>query len=213
MRRNSALALATVLLVACAHSVVRGEGLDGLTADDFGPIEYNADRLLIDGPRVVGFEGPRATIEFETSVPTPAAVIHFGPFTLAGGVRDALFRKAAGERLEPGETATTHRIDVDVSKLESSSYDLYYIEDGGGEVAYRVEVYDPRWGSSSLYDRRFRYTREGPRKTGEYAHAATMTFGPFIDLVGPDSFVVSWETDVPAHGAVILADTAFADPD
>ncbi len=213
MRRNSVLTPATVLLVAFAHAVACGEGLDGLTLDDFEPIEYNADRLLVEGPSVIGFEGPRAIIEFETSVPTPAAVIHFGPLTLAGDVREALFRKVAGEQLESGETATTHRIEVDVSKLESSSYDLHYIEDGGGEVAYRVEVYDPRWGSADLYDRRFRYTREGPRKTGEYALASTMTFGPFIDLVGPDSFVISWETDVPAHGAVILADTTFVDPD
>ncbi len=213
MRRNSVLTLATVLLVAFAHAVACGEGLDSLTPDDFEPIEYNADRLLVEGPSVIGFEGPRAIIEFETSVPTPAAVIHFGPLTLAGDVREALFRKVAGEQLESDETATTHRIEVDVSKLESSSYDLHYIEDGGGEVAYRVEVYDPRWGSADLYDRRFRYTREGPRKTGEYALASTMTFGPFIDLVGPDSFVISWETDVPAPGAVILADTTFADPD
>ncbi len=213
MRRNSVLTLATVLLVALAHAVACGEGLDGLTPDDFEPIEYNADRLLVEGPSVIGFEGPRAIIEFETSVPTPAAVIHFGPLTLAGDVREALFRKVAGEQLESGETATVHRIEVDVSKLESSSYDLHYIEDGGGEVAYRVEVYDPRWGSADLYDRRFRYTREGPRKTGEYALALTMTFGPFIDLVGPHSFVISWETDVPAPGAVILADTTFADPD
>jgi len=40
-----------------------------------------------------------------------------------------------------------------------------------------------------------------------------MTFGPFVDLVGPDSFVISWETDVPARGAVVLADTIFADPE
>ncbi len=229
MRRNSVLTLATVLLVVFAHAVACGEAVDSIasddlqgttahcfqdiTMDDFQPIEFNADRLLVKGPSVIGFEGPRAIIEFETSVPTPAAVIHFGPITLAGDVREALFRKVAGEELESSETATVHRIEVNVSRLESSSYDLHYIEDGGGEVAYRVEVYDPRWGSAGLYDRRFRYTREGPRKTGEYALALTMTFGPFIDLVGPDSFVISWETDVPAHGAVILADRTFADPD
>jgi len=212
MRRNSVLTLATVLLVAFVYAVACGVGLDGLTLDDFEPIEYNADRLLVKGPSVVGFEGPRAIIEFETSVPTPAAVIHFGPLTLAGDVREALFRKVAGERLESGETATVHRIEVNVSRLESSSYDLYYIEDRGGVVAYRLEVYDPRWGSSDLYDRQFRYSREGPRKTGEYALASTVTFGPFVDLVGPNSFVVSWETDVTAGGAVVLADTTFADP-
>ncbi len=145
------------MLVAAAHSVACGEGLDGLTLDDFEPIEYNADRLLVGGPAVVGFEGSKAVIEFETSVPTPAAVIYFGPITMAGDVREALFRKVAGERLESGEAVTLHHIKVDVSKLESSSYDLHYIEDGGGEVAYRVEVYDPRWGSTGLYDRRFRY--------------------------------------------------------
>ncbi|MCK4409420.1 MAG: metallophosphoesterase [Candidatus Eisenbacteria sp.] len=211
MHKDSVLVLATVLLVASAHSVACGEGLDRLTLDDFEPIEYNADRLLVSGPSVIGFEGSKAIVEFETSVPTPAAVIHFGPITMAGDVREALFRKVARERLQSGETATLHHIEVDVSKLESSSYDLRYIEDGGGEVAYRVEVYDPRWGSGNLYDRLFRYTREGPRKTGEYAVALTMTFGPFVDLVGPDSFVISWETDVPAAGAVVLGDTVITD--
>ena len=205
--------LVTVMLVVAAHAVACGEGLDGLTLDDFEPIEYNADRLLVGGPAVVGFEGSKAVIEFETSVPTPAAVIYFGPITMAGDVREALFRKVAGERLESGEAVTLHHIKVDVSKLESLSYDLHYIEDGGGEVAYRVEVYDPRWGSGNLYDRLFRYTREGPRKTGEYALASTMTFGPFVDLVGPDSFVISWETDVPAAGAVMIGDTVITDPE
>ncbi|MFH1689336.1 MAG: metallophosphoesterase [Candidatus Eisenbacteria bacterium] len=237
MRGTNALALAAVLLVAVVHSAgcgaaidgveadgldgTRADGLDGATADDFSsitaddlrPIEFNADRLLVSGPVVVGFDGSKATIEFETSVPTPAAVVRFGPFTFSGNVREALFRKASVEPLGPGETSTAHRIEVDVSSLESSSYDLHYIENGGGDVAYRLEVYDPRAGSSDLYDRRFRYTREGPRKTGDYAVASTMTFGPFVDLVGPDSFVVSWETDVPAPGAVVLADTTFADPE
>jgi hypothetical protein len=229
MRRNSVLTPATAMLAAAVYLAGSGAAVDSIASDDLGgtaahcfqdialddfqSIEFNADRLLVEGPSVIGFEGPRAIIEFETSVPTPAAVVRFGPLTLAGGVREALFRKVAGERLESGETATTHRIEVDVSKLESSSYDLYYIEGGGGEVAYRLEVYDPRWGSAGLYDRRFRYVREGPRKTGEYALASTMTFGPFVDLVGPDSFVISWETDVPARGAVVLADTTFADPE
>ncbi len=213
MHKDSVLVLAAVLLVASFYSVASGEGLDGLTLDDFEPIEYNADRLLVDGPAVVGFEGPKAVIEFETSVPTPAAVIYFGPITMAGDVREALFRKLARERLESGESVTLHHIKVDVSKLESLSYDLHYIENGGGEVAYRVEVYDPRRGSGNLYDRLFRYTREGPRKTGEYALASTMTFGPFVDLVGPDSFVISWETDVPAAGAVMIGDTVITDPE
>ena len=219
---GAALLAAVVCLAGCGAAVdsIASDDLQGTTAhcfqdiamDDFQPIEFNAGRLLVEGPSVIGFEGARAIIEFGTSVPTPAAVIRFGPITLAGGVREALFRKVAGERLESGETATVHRIEVDVSKLESSSYDLHYIEDGGGEVAYRLEVYDPRWGSAGLYDRRFRYTRDGPRKTGEYALASTLTFGPFIDLVGPDSFVVSWETDTPAAGAVVLGDTVVLDP-
>ena len=47
MHGNSVLAVATVLIVASAHSVACGGGLDGLTPDDFEPIEYNADRLLV----------------------------------------------------------------------------------------------------------------------------------------------------------------------
>jgi len=146
MRRNIVLMPATAMLAAVVYLAGCGAAVDSIASDDLGgtaahcfqdialddfhPIEFNADRLLVKGPSVVGFEGPRAIIEFETSVPTPAAVVRFGPCTLVGDVREALFRKVAGERLESGETATVHRVEVNVSKLESSSYDLYYIEDG-----------------------------------------------------------------------------------
>lgn len=182
-----------------------------LTLRDFAPIEFNARRLIVRGPSVVGFDGHAAVVEFETSVPTPASVVRFGPLTSAGGVVEALHRKVSREDLAPGETAVSHRIEMDVARLESPAYDLRYIEDGGGDVAFRLEVYDPDAGAVRLYDRRFRYVREGPRRTGDYSLAATMTFGPFLDLVGPDSFVVSWETDVPAAGAVVLGDTAVVD--
>lgn len=203
-------------LVAAAAAVLLsvpafGDVLGDISFTDLSAIDYNASPTIVEGPSVTGFEGARAIIEFETRIPTPPAIIRYGPLLMEGGVEEPVYRRIA---YEPGSAETliaSHRVPVDVSRLESNLYDTGLVAGGGGVIAYRVEVFDPDWRTSLLHDRRFRYTRGGPPATGEYRVAETMTFGPFVDIVGPRSFVVSWETDGASPGAVVVGDSIFAD--
>jgi len=40
---------------------------------DFEEVDYSPDRFLTREPEVVGFDGPRAILEFETVMPAPGA--------------------------------------------------------------------------------------------------------------------------------------------
>lgn len=196
--------------VTCAASAAAA-GLEEITSEDLTTIDYNASPTIADGPKATGFEGAKAVIEFETRVPTPPALVRYGPFIFDGTVEEPVYRRIAYEPAAGDTLIKRHRVLVDVSRLESGLYDTGLVAGGGGVIAYRVEVFDPDWQTSLLHDRRFRYARAGDPKTGEYRVAETMTLGPFVDLVGPHSFVVSWETDTPSEGAVIVGDSIFAD--
>ncbi len=206
--RGAVLCLLT--LIACSHAALAGITMADMDVRKLKKIDYFATPLVVSGPAITGFEGPKAIFEFETSVPTPPAVVRYGPFIAVDGIEKPAYRKVAVERQPEGES-TGHRILVDVSKLESHLYDVGLVSDGGGVVAYRLEVYDPEYGSVRTYDRRFRYERAGPPKTGTYTSGVTMTLGPFVDLVGPDSFVVSWETDEDSRGTVSIGKMAYVD--
>ena len=210
--RLCAVATVVVFLAACAATAPAGE-LDGVTSDALAPIDFGADFVVTDGPAVVGFDGPRAIVEFKTRVPTPPALVRYGPVVFDGGVRRAAYRKVGLEDVGGDSLVTSHRVLVDVSRLESPAYDLGLVTGGGGVVAYRVETYDPEWRESVVLDRVFRYRRSGPRRTGTYERAVTMVLGPFVDLVCESSFVVSWETDEPSSGAVVVDGRVFESAD
>ena len=196
-------------VVACAVPVLASAGLDGITLDDLNPIDYNAGPTIAVGPEVTGFEGAKAVIEFETRVPTPPALVRYGPSILVGAVEEPVYRRIAYELSEGDTLIRTHRVLVDVARLESGLYDTGLVDGGGGVIAYRIEVFDPDWQASAFHDRRFRYARSGDPRTGEYRVAETIVLGPFVDLVGPRSLVVSWETDTATEGAVIIGDAVF----
>ncbi len=210
-----ARAWANVLLAAVALGALFAAApagtLDGITFDDLRAIDYNASPTISEGPEVTGFEGAKAIIEFETRIQTPPALVRYGPYLMQGAVEEPVYRKIAYEPAGGDTLIRRHRVLVDVSSLESGLYDTGLVAGGGGVIAYRVEVFDPDWQTSLFHDRRFRYTRVGSRKMGEYRVAETMVLGPFVDRVGPGSFVVSWETDAASAGAVIVGDSIFAD--
>ena len=49
--------------------------LAGIGFEDLSPIDFYASPLIVSGPAVIGFQGPKAVVEFETSLPTPPAVV------------------------------------------------------------------------------------------------------------------------------------------
>ena len=177
----------------------------GLNAQE--PVTFRKDRLFAKEPIVTGFEGASAIVEFETLVPTPGAIAYYGVYLLEGELAVARYRREATESLPEGKTlTTTHHIEMNISGLESVHYDTGLIENGGGVIVYRIEVFDPRISASRLYDYSFRYKRDGEPKSGEYTKLVSLVEGPFVDLVTDDAVVISWETDLPMQGAVLLDD-------
>ncbi len=204
--RISAAVIAILFLagVAMFPAPAAATDLAPLIDDDPTPVECHATELFERAPTITGFSGSSAIVEFVTVEETPPGLIRIGPFHEVGGVERPAYRKIVSEKSE--EWTREHRILVDVSALESSAYGSSYMDNDGGIVAYRLEVFDPTFNVVRMLDRRFRYSRSGPRRDGEYVAEETIVFGPCLDRVGPGYFVVSWETDTPSFGGVIIRD-------
>lgn len=107
--------------------------------------------------------------------------------------------------LREGETeATSHSVMLNLVSLEDPGYGTELIDGSGGHIEYRLEVFDPRESTVRFYESRFRYRREGEVKTGVYTRGLAVVLGPFVDVVTHDSAVISWETDRPVGGAVLV---------
>lgn len=171
-------------------------------------IDYRKDMLLAEEPKITGFEGASAIVEFETLIDTPAAVAYYGVPHTEGNLTTPRYRKAA-KGIHVDDNKTKHRIAMDISKLEDVHYDTGLIANNGGTIVYRIEVFDPRIQTARAYDRRLRYKRDGEPKTGTYTKLVTLTEGPFVDLVTHNSAVISWETDTPTKGSVLAANREF----
>lgn len=178
----------------------------------FQPTEFGAERFLTKEPVVTGFDGPSAIVEFETMVPTPGACAYYGVILPEEELGFPRYRKSVKESLPEGESSVTeHQLKMDISKLEHVHYDIGLIENRGGVIVYRIEAFDPSINATRLYNRRFRYKREGEPKTGTYTICVTLTEGPFVDCVTHHSAVISWETDRPSRGAVLIRGTEATD--
>lgn len=171
-------------------------------------INYRKDMLLVDEPKITGFEGASAIVEFETLIDTPAAVAYYGVPHTEGNLTTPRYRKAV-KGTHIGNKETKHRIAMDLSKLEDVHYDTGLIANNGGTIVYRIEVFDPRIQTARAYDRRLRYKRDGAPKTGTYTKLVTLTEGPFVDRVTHNSAVISWETDIPTKGTVLAGNREF----
>lgn len=168
-------------------------------------IEYGGAGIITKGPVVAGFEESSAILEFETSVPTPAARVYYGVILDEESPGHPRYRKRVRERLPEGEKETrSHRVKIDVAALEDPIIDTGLIDAGGGHVEYRIELFEPARSVLRIYDSRFRYGREGPPETGIYSTALAVVEGPFVDLVTHNSAVISWRTSEMSSGAVLL---------
>ena len=178
----------------------------------FRPIKSRKNLLFAKEPIVTGFDRSYAIVEFETLVATPIAIAYYGVIPPEEELAYPRYRKSAKGSIRAGNgRSRTHQIKMNISKLESVLYDTGLIKNGGGVIAYRIEVFDPRIKASRLYDRHFRYKREGPPKTGSYTALITLTEGPFVDIVTHQSAVISWETDQASDGTVLVNKREVAD--
>ena len=157
--------------------------------------------ILKGEPKVTMIDDWKARITFVTAVPTRAATVYYGVYD-----QDAT-AKFAWPRLrefvkEKRSGATKHSVVLDLNKTKKKKVDIAnFSGNGGGVVAYRIELYNPKLRimetpAAVHYDRRFEFYN------GKIF--PTVTEGPFVDLITETSAVISWDTDKPSTGTVKL---------
>ncbi len=169
-------------------------------------IVYGNDLFLKGEPVVTEFKGAKAVVEFETVNPVSPALIYFGTALPTQKLGAAYYRKEAKEKpLKKKTFFTSHRVKLNIAKLEKTLYDsVGLIEKGGGTIYCRITAYDPSVQHSRFHDFRFRYRRQGPVKSGNYTLTCALIEGPMVDCVTPSSAVISWKTDRESPGRAVI---------
>ena len=185
------LVMVVLVVPACAQPGKLGQDF---TYPELPQKGYTPDYLLVGKVDVTADAGAKkATLQFDTRVPTPKAKVYYGLYVPQQEIKVPQYRKAATEDLT-GEN-TSHSVTINIGKFESPRYDVCNFKENGGVICYRIELYNPEKASAVLYDGHFRVD-------GDYNLVPCVTEGPFVDLVTTDSAVISWETDVPTTATV-----------
>lgn len=196
------LIMAMVMMIS-VNSLFAGPGnLGQLPNPPNNPqIEVTPDYLLEGELAVtVTADGKEATVEFETVVPTPAVLVHYGPYMPDADLQLARYRRTADEEGGPPEGATSHSVTLNLSKFKSAKYNPGNLP---GTMCYRVEIYNPEWLTTCFYDGRFEYSDSGQK--------VAITEGPFVDQITPNSVIISWDTDSASTGTVVVAENPCTD--
>ncbi len=168
------------------------------------PTEYplkEADVLvLINEPVVTMINANIAEITFETAIPCPAVRIYYGVYQPDQLLSLPRYRRSAVEERE--EAGTSHSIRLNLKRLMNPVIDAAeLVRNNGGVIVYRIEVYNPKWVTSVLYERRFEFYGD--------KLVPTVIEGPFVDLVTDTSVVISCETDLPVYGTLFVDDRTY----
>ena len=99
-------------------------------------------------------------------------------------------------------------LSMPLRKLVRAKYDINEVRRRGrGVVAYRLQVMDPRRYTTQVEDGKVAFRCKVPCEAdGDFVQLPTIVLGPFVDQVSPTSAIVSFQTDVPTVGAVMLKD-------
>ena len=152
------------------------------------PTMESDNRLIVKEP-VVKLSGEyTATISFETKIPVPGVVLHYGVFLPDQILPMPRYIEQTREHLD--EPSTSHAVTLPMLSLAGSGdgragKDISAIS----TVAYRIELYNPTTGHSYFWDGRFAFK---PGHVGP-----SIIEGPFVDQITPHSAIISWDTDVP----------------
>lgn len=194
--------LAMVLLISPVYAQAGNLGHDPMYPK-LSQKDATPDYLLVGEVDVTVDTGAKeATLQFDTLLATPGAKVYYGLYVPEQEIRVPQYRRSTTEDLA-GES-TSHSATIDIGKFEGARYDICNFADDGGEICYRIELYNPEVASSVLYDGRFRVD-------GDYNLMPCIIEGPFVDLVATDSAVVSWKTDVATSAAVEVGGGSYTD--
>ena len=193
MKTGLIAVLAVALLVSLACAQVYNVGHNPSYPVD-PQVEYTPDLLLVgDVDVTVDTITKKATLEFDTLIPTPNARVYYGLYVPEQEIKVPQYRRSTTEDLPVD--STSHSIEIGLSKFETARYDICNFANEGGVICYRIELYNPDKATSVFYDGRFRVD-------GDYNLMPCIIEGPFVDLVTTDSAVISWETDEPKTAKV-----------
>ncbi|MCP4185384.1 MAG: hypothetical protein GY761_19085 [Hyphomicrobiales bacterium] len=156
--------------------------------------------LLNSEPQVTMTDDWTALVEFTTAIPTRSATIYYGVYDPDSMLPWPRFRQLVSEELE--EESTEHSIELDIGYLKRPKIDITNMEENdGGVIVYRIEIYSPeipmaKPAAVRFYDRHF--------KLYKGRLVPVVTEGPFVDQITETSAVISWDTDRPVEGTVVV---------
>lgn len=168
-----------------------------LDPSDPAPRQMRAfDMLFTVAPHAVLNEEGELEVRWQTREPTPRGVVYLGLRVEEDPLAAPRHRREFAEALDGA--ARAHRVVAPVRSVLKPAYDVNRVlERGYGEVAWRVEAYDPQGGSTVSFDGRTAFRLDGPR----FVQLPTITVGPSVHRLDADTWVLRVETDVPTAAA------------
>ncbi len=146
------------------------------------------------------------TLKWETLQPRRAISVYFGTSVPEDDLAMPRYRKRSTAVKSDAE-GLTHEVAYPLPKLFKAKYDIARTRaTGRGIVEFRFEIVNDEHATTQLHDDRVAFRCE-PLPCGEdakYVQLPTTTMGPAVDMVTPTSAVVSWTTDVPTAGHVLV---------
>ncbi|HEY6305018.1 MAG TPA: metallophosphoesterase [Candidatus Angelobacter sp.] len=156
------------------------------------------ERILQSEPVLSLNAAGEATLEWETVVPTQGATIYLGipndEIALDWPIYSSI------QAVHESSAATQHKATFDVRAYASRFAARLLFS--GGELAYRLEMLDPRKPATRFIDRHFHFQVENDK----FRLGLNLVEGPFLTLIDKESATVWWVTDQPSSGEVRLAD-------
>lgn len=138
-------------------------------------------------------------ITFETSEPTPPAVVYGGISDITEELDYNRYRSFFAEDKKSQELRTQHTVKVNVRELTRQMYNTKYEP----RITWRAEVYLPKKQSSRFFEGRVYFD---PKTFGD---TVNVPFGPFVEQVTTQSAVIYFETDRPTRGQVAINGKTF----
>jgi hypothetical protein len=141
------------------------------------------------------------TIDWRTRTNAPRGIVYIGMRIESDPLAPPRFREFASEDLR--RASRNHRVAQSLGRALQPRYDVNgAIPRGYGEIVWQVEQFIPEIGNTVLFDGRTAFRLQGDA----IVQQPSIVVGPLVHVVDTDSFVVSFETDVPTAAAVAVAD-------
>ncbi len=166
--------------------------------------EPTPNALYLDGDLAIDVRPDGdAVISWRTLEPTPPGTVSYGGCPADADIAQPRYRWNSTNLDADSGPSTAHSVSIELTDLEDEHTDIgRYAANGGGTVEIQLEAWSPRFNQAQLFPARFAYRRDAG---GTYRRVPAITIGPVVDCVTERSAIISWETDLPARGQVILA--------